>query len=143
MTRNISVARNRQAVFENKCYLTILPIIEGREGMALNLEGERLIRFQAPRLSKVDFCNHCLERKPGSFRMKWRGWIGRLSRIFQMRILNILRTKFQAETMKFYTHDVSMKILKLVISYRVIEYVIFSVLFRDWWRCICYIKMNN
>lgn len=48
-----------------------------------------------------------------------------------MRILNILRTKFQAETMKFYTHDVSMKILKLVISYRVIEYAIFSVLFRD------------
>lgn len=73
MAGDISVARNREAAFENKCYLMILLIIEERERMALNLDGERLIRFQPPRLSKVDFCNHCLERKLESFRMKWGG----------------------------------------------------------------------
>lgn len=88
------------------------PHHRGEGGLALNLDGERLIRFQAPRLSKVDFCNHYLERKPGSFRMKWRGELDVSPGFFQIGILNILRTKFQAEIMKFYTHDVSMKILK-------------------------------
>lgn len=51
MTRDISVARNRQAAFENKCYLMM--IIGGkRKRMALNLDGERLIRFQAPRFKQ-------------------------------------------------------------------------------------------
>lgn len=79
--------------------------------MALNLDGERLIRFQPPRLSKVDFCNHCLERKLESFRMKWRGSLPQdfseeNFKYFANQVSN------QAGTMKFYTHDISMKILK-------------------------------
>lgn len=126
----------------------ILLIIERKKRMALNLDGEQLIRFQPPRLSKVDFCNHCLERKLESFRMKWRGspgWIGRPSlRIFQKRILNILRTKFltKRELWNFIRMIFQWKYWK-VISYRVIEYVIFPVFFAIGDQCICYIKMNN